>query len=126
MTDMRRKVIGVPLQKSITKTEQGFLIVRGYFTSDNKDEVGDIITRSATERAIPKYRQWGNIRYMHGPEPVGRVLRIGVEDGLDWNEVEICVIDPKAAFQVENGLLKALSVGILFTMKDVDFLEDGG
>ncbi len=122
----QRKVLGVPLQKGIEKTPEGFCKVRGFFTSDNKDEIGDIINRSATERALPRYRQWGNIRRMHAPDPVGRVLRIGTEDGLQWNEVEILVIDPKAAFEVENGLLKALSVGILFTYDDIDFLEDGG
>ena len=63
---------------------------------------------------------------MHAPDPVGRVLRIGAEDGLEWNEVEILVIDPKAAFEVENGLLKALSVGILVNPEMVDKMRDGG
>lgn len=120
-----RKVIGVPLEKAMA-ADDGNLLVRGKFTSDNKDEVGDIITRSATERAVPKYKRWGNIRRMHLPEPVGRVVRIGVEDGLDWNEVEIKVIDPKAKFEVEQGLLQALSVGILMAWEDIDVLEDGG
>ena len=60
--ELMKKVIGVPLQKSLEKDEKGFLKVRGYFTSDAQDEVGDIITKSATERAVPIYRQWGNIR----------------------------------------------------------------
>lgn len=122
----RRKVIGVPLHKSFTKSGDGTLVVRGFFTSDAKDEVGDVITRGATERAIPRYRQWGNIRRMHLPDPVGKVLRIGAEDGLAWNELEIKVIDPKAVFEVENGLLPALSVGILIKYDDIDFLDDGG
>lgn len=114
MPELRNKIIAVPIDKGIgEKTAKGTLITRGYFTSDQKDEVGDIITREATEKAIPKYRRWGNIRRMHLPEPVARVRRIGAEDGLAWNEVEIEVIDPKAIFEVENGLLQALSVGIL-------------
>lgn len=124
--ETRRKVIGVPLRKDLSKASDGTLLVHGYFTSDNRDEVGDIITRSATERAIPKYRQWGNIRYMHLPRPVAKVVRIGVEDGLEWNEVEIKVIDPQAVFEVENGLLAALSVGILVNFDDIDYLDDGG
>lgn len=125
--DLRRKVIGIPLQKSMTKDEAtGFLTVKGIFTSDNRDQVGDIITRSATERAVGAYREWGNIRRMHAPDPVATVLNIGTEDGLEWNEVEIQVIDPKAVFEVENGLLKALSVGILVDYDGIDFLEDGG
>jgi hypothetical protein len=124
--ELMKKVIGVPLQKDLGKDEKGFLTVRGFFTSDAQDEVGDIITKAATERAVPIYRQWGNIRRMHAPDPVGRVLRIGAEDGLAWNEVEILVIDPKAAFEVENGLLKALSVGILVNPEKVDRMHDGG
>jgi len=125
-TQPRTKFFGVSLQKDMTEGDDGTLLVRGFFTSDNKDETGDIITRSATERAIPKYRQWGNIRYMHQPRPVAVVTGIGVEDGLAWNEVEIKVIDPQAVFEVKNRLLKALSVGILIKYEDVDFLEDGG
>jgi hypothetical protein len=122
-TTTRQKFIGIPLQKAADGQSDGSVIVRGYFTSDNQDEVGDIITREATERAVPKYRQWGNIRFMHLPKPVARVLRIGTEDGLEWNEVEIKVIDPDAVFMVENGLLNALSVGILVDFKDFEPID---
>lgn len=124
--ETKHKVIGVPIQKSVEKTSKGTLVVRGFFTSDNKDEVGDIITRAATERAIPKYKQWSNIRLMHQPIPVGKVIRIGSTDGLEWNEIEIEVIEPAAVFMVENDLLSALSVGALIKMDDVDLMEDGG
>lgn len=121
------KNLAIPLNKEAEVTDDGFLLKRGIFTSDATDEVGDIITRSATERAVPKYRQWGNIRYMHQPKPVALVQRIGAEDGLEWNEVEIKIIDPNARFEVEQGLLKALSVGIYIkNFDDVTFTEDGG
>jgi hypothetical protein len=127
MTDLqvRQKYFGVPLQKAMPK-DDGTVLVRGFFTSDKKDEVGDLITRGATEKAIGKYRQWGNIRYMHLPRPVAKVVRIGSSDGLEWNEVEILVVDPQAVFEVEHGLLKALSVGIFFGMDDFEIDEDGG
>lgn len=102
------------------------LSVRGYFTSDQRDAVGDIITRDATIKAIPDYRQWGNIRYMHQPKPVGVVRAIGEEDGLEWNEVAFDITKPDVIEDVENGLLKALSVGILVDFKDIDQLQDGG
>jgi hypothetical protein len=121
------KHIGVPLEKSFDTQDDGSIVVRGYFTSDALDEVGDIITRDATEAAVPKYRQWGNIRYMHMPKPVAKVLQIGKEDGLKWNEVEIQVIDPEAIFQVKNGLLKALSVGIIIrSWDDIEIDEETG
>lgn len=128
MSDLtpRRKIIGVPLSKGIVKNNDGTLLVTGLFTSDRKDEVGDIITRAATERAIPKYKQWANVRYMHQPRPVGKITRIGASDGLRWNECEIHVIDPQAAFEVEMGLLQALSVGILINVDDLTMDSDGG
>jgi hypothetical protein len=126
------KNFGIPLiiknaEGQFTYNEKGQLIAKGFFTSDNKDEVGDIITRAATENAVPIYRQWGNIRYMHQPRPVAAVQRIGAEDGLEWNEVEIRVVDPDTKLQVEEGLLKALSVGIYIRNFDaIEFTEDGG
>ena len=75
------KYIGIPLEKSAERTYKGTLMVTGYFTSDSKDMHGDIITRGATERAFAAYRQWGNVRRMHAPDPVGKVRGIGVEDG---------------------------------------------
>jgi hypothetical protein len=122
----RKKIFSVPLSKEINRNEKGNVLVLGKFTSDNKDDWGDIITKGATERAIPKYRQWGNIRYMHLPRPVGKVSRIGTDDGLDWNEVEIEVIDPQAAFEVEAGLLQALSIGALIDIDSLEFDDDGG
>lgn len=121
------KHIAVPLEKSYDAQEDGTIIVNGFFTSDALDEVGDIITREATENAIPKYREWGNIRYMHQPKPVAKMLRIGTDDKLKWNEVEIHVIDPEAIFQVKNGLLKALSVGIwIRSWDDIEIDEETG
>jgi len=121
------KHLGIPLEKGFTTQEDGSILVRGFFTSDNIDEIGDIITQEATEKAIPKYRQWGNIRYMHMPKPVAKVINIGKDDGLDWNEVEIQVIDPEAVFQVKNGLLKALSVGIIIrSFDDIEIDEETG
>jgi len=121
-----KKFFGVPLSKGITKTDDGKVFVTGKFTTDEVDELGDTITRGATERAIPAYRQWGNIRYMHLPRPVGKVIRIGESDGLDWNEVEIKVVEAEAAQQVEEGLLPALSVGILVQWDDIEWDEVSG
>ncbi len=121
-----KKVFHIPLAKGFTKNSDGTISVTGKFTSDQRDEVGDIITRSATENAIPKYKQWGNIRYMHQPRPVGKVQAIGTEDGLEWNEVKIKVVDPGTIRDVEHELLPALSIGAMIRFEDIDFLEDGG
>ena len=125
---VQTKYFAAPLNKaSMTRSpDDGSLIVKGAFTSDRKDMLGDIITREATTKAIPAYKQWGNIRYMHQPKPVGKVTKIGEEDGLSWNEVEFKVMNKDAALEVEQGLLSALSVGILIDLDKVDFIEGGG
>ena len=122
------KYIGIPIEKGKEPrfTDDGYPIANGFFTSDNKDAMGDIITRGATERAIDEYRQWGNIRYMHQPKPVGKVIGIGKADGLKWNEVEFKIVDKDAQFEVEQGLLSALSIGAVIKWEDIELLEDGG
>lgn len=122
------KYIGIPIEKGKEPrfTDDGFPIAKGFFTSDNKDAMGDIITKDATERAIDAYRQWGNIRYMHQPKPVGKVIGIGKADGLKWNEVEFKIVDKDTQFEVDQGLLSALSVGIVIQWDDIELMEDGG
>lgn len=125
MTNFRQKYLGLSINKAASRSEDGTLLVKGFFTSDNVDQVGDLITRKATEDALKMYRQWGNVRYMHQPRPVGKVVRSGERDGLAWNEVEIKVIDPQAVFEVESGLLSALSVGIYVDLGDITVRQDG-
>jgi len=120
------KVYGVPVEKVAMAPEGGSVVMRGFFTSDAVDMTGDTITRSATKKAIGTYRRWANLRLMHQPMPVGKVLRIGEEDGLAWNELELEVIDPQAIFMVERGLVTALSVGILVNMDAVEINKDTG
>ena len=120
------KFIGIPLAKGFDHDSEGHLVARGFFTSDKVDALGDIITKEATERAVDAYRQWGNIRYMHQPRPVGKVVGIGKADGLKWNEVEFKVVDKDAAYEVEQGLLSAMSVGILVNWDDIELMEEGG
>lgn len=88
-------------------------IVRGFFTSDNRDKVGDIITREATEKAVAKWKRIGNVRMQHNAyEPIGKVTKIGPPD-LQWNEMEFRVVDPKAQLLIREGVLSGLSVGII-------------
>ena len=106
------------------------LEIKAKFTDETQDSHGDIITRSATERALPDYREWRNIRYMHQPKAVGLAKHIGTDDGADlnWNEVIIKLVDKDTIHQVQEGVLKGLSVGILFNPwddKSCEMTEEG-
>jgi hypothetical protein len=100
--------------------DSGDLFVRGFFTSDEQDEVGDIITKEATDKAIERWRQWGNIRTMHS-FPSGRVAKIGEADGLAWNELITIPVDENTRKLIEGGVLKAYSVGIIPRVYDFNY-----
>jgi hypothetical protein len=95
------------------------LKVRGFFTDDKIDEVGDIITKEATVDAVERWRQWGNIRTMHD-FPSGRVESIGKGDGLAWNEIVTVPVDEQTQRLIEGDVLKAYSVGIIPTKYELN------
>ena len=124
--EFRTLTLFADAQLSIGETRQdGSVIVRGYFTTEKPAVGGVVITKSATEKAVIAYKQWGNIRFMHEARPVGRVLRIGTVDGLEWNEVEALIVDEEAIKLLKQNVLKAFSVGIFFYLDDVDFDDEG-
>jgi len=89
----------------------GAELAKYYFTSDRRDEMEMTITRPATEDAIPRWK-WRNIRKMHQPEPIGKAIKIGEADGLEWNQMIARIVDPQSALLVREGVLGAASVGI--------------
>jgi len=109
---VRYKSYGQMKVKGIDEGGDGEMRVLGFFTDDNEDELGDIITKEATEKAVEKWRKWGNIRTMH-QYPSGRVERVGSGDGLAWNEIETVPVDEQTQKLIDGGVLKAYSVGII-------------
>jgi hypothetical protein len=56
----------------ITKVDKEKRTVSGFATLDNIDRHGDIVTAEASEKAFARFR--GNLREMHAPIAVGKVL----------------------------------------------------
>jgi hypothetical protein len=83
-------------------------IVSGYFTDDNVDYVGHIISKDATEKALVDYEKWGNIRDMHD-NPVATVVEIGKQA---WNHLSVKVLDDDVWKRIKAGIYKGFSVGI--------------
>lgn len=101
----------------------GTPVVRYAFTSDKMDEGGDIITRKATEKAVKDWRQWRNIRLQHNPDrPIGKAIKIGEEDGLEWNQMDVRVDDPSVLPLVmgDDPVLGGASVGIIVNEFEVN------
>jgi len=111
--------------KSVYKSMDGILsederIVGGFFTDDLVDEYGHMISREAMEKAIEEYKEWMNIRDMHG-RPVGKAIRVG---GEPWNYIEAQIMDDEVWDLVMKGVYNGFSVGILVTDFRLVDLED--
>ena len=65
----------------IAKVDKEKRTVSGFATLDNVDRHGDIVTADASERAFARFR--GNLREMHAPIAIGKVLSFHPEDYFD-------------------------------------------
>lgn len=84
-------------------------IVRGYFTTDKVDFYGHQILKNASVAAMTNYLPWANVRNMHLPEPVARVVEY---DSInEWNHMGAKVIDDTAWNRVVNRLYNGFSIG---------------
>ena len=71
----------VRLSFPITKVNKEKRTVSGFATLDNIDRHGDIVTAEASEKAFERFR--GNLREMHAPIAIGKVLSFHPEEYFD-------------------------------------------
>jgi hypothetical protein len=71
----------VRLSMPLTKVDQGRRIVSGFASLDNLDKQNDIVTTEASMAAFAKFR--GNIREMHQPSAVGKMVSFKEEKYFD-------------------------------------------
>ena len=64
-----------------SKVDKEKRTVSGFATLDNIDRHGDVVTSEASEKAFARFR--GNLREMHAPIAVGKVLSFHPEDFYD-------------------------------------------
>ena len=65
----------------ITKVNKEKRTVSGFASLDNIDHHGDVVTAEASKRAFENFR--GNIREMHGPSAVGKMLSFKEDSFFD-------------------------------------------
>lgn len=119
-----KNMSGAFVGKSVDEAT-GQALLRYVFTSDKLDEVGDIITKAATEEATERWREWRNIRFQHDPNrPIGKAVRIGKSDGIEWNEMDVRIDDPSVLPLTagDDPVLGAASVGII--VRDYEVNDD--
>jgi len=71
----------VRLSMPLTKVDEGRRIVSGFASLDNLDKQDDIVTTEASMDAFAKFR--GNIREMHQPSAVGKMISFKEEKYFD-------------------------------------------
>lgn len=94
-------------------------IVVGFATLDNIDQTGDIVTAEASMKAFSSFR--GNIRLMHLPEPVGKVIDyrpafyIDPDSGNQYSGIQVTARISKAAdnawIMCQDGTISGFSIG---------------
>jgi len=96
-------------------------VVVGYASSERIDGQNDIVDSEALQQALDDYMQWANLREMHQPKAVGKVLqatpvkgKIRLSDGTVLvNPLRIIakIVDEDAWQKVKSGILKGFSIG---------------
>lgn len=107
------------LSMPIAKVDKERRIVSGFATLDNIDQHGDIVSSEASTKAFERFR--GNIREMHQPLAVGKMVSFRKEtlfdksSGKEHNGVFVNVYVSKGAQdtweKVLDGTLSGFSIG---------------
>lgn len=115
-------------------TDESQRLVIGFATLDNIDQTGDIVTAAASIKAFSNFR--GNIRLMHEPEPVGKVVDfqpavyIDEQTGEQYNGIQVTAKISKAAektwIMCQDGTISGFSIGGRVTKTSVQYDERTG
>jgi len=116
----------------IAKVDKERRIVSGFATLDNIDQHGDIVSSEASTKAFERFR--GNIREMHQPLAVGKMVSFRKEtlfdkaSGKEHNGVFVNVYVSKGAQdtweKVLDGTLSGFSIGGNVKEAKNEFIEE--
>ena len=109
----------ITLSVPFTKVNREKRTVSGFATLDNVDQTGDVVTSEASMKAFENFR--GNLREMHKPVAVGKIVSFKPETYYDpaskefYNGVYVDAYISKGAQdtweKVLDGTLAGFSIG---------------
>ena len=124
--------INVPIDPNEQDASQRLVV--GFATLDNVDQTGDIVTAEASLKAFDSFR--GNIRLMHLPEPVGKVIDyqpavyFDEVTGKQYNGIQVTARISKAAdnawIMCNDGTISGFSIGGRVTRTSKQYDESAG
>lgn len=122
----------IRLSMPINKVDKERRIVSGFATLDNLDKQGDVVPAEASVRAFETFR--GNIREMHQPKAVGKIVSFKEDKYFDpqskkfYNGIYVSAYVSKGAQdtweKVLDGTLTGFSIGGV--IKDTEDVYDEG
>ena len=124
----------VRLAMPLTKIDEEKRQVSGFASLDNPDSHDDIVLAEASQRAFSRFR--GNIREMHQPIAVGRMVEFKEDEYYDPNDkkfykgIYVTVKVSKGAQdtweKVLDGTLTGFSIGGNVLDQESQFVKDAG
>lgn len=126
------------LDLPITKIDKENRLVSGFATLDNLDKHKDIVTADASAKAFKRFEERGNIREMHMPVAVGKMVQFEErslveksDDGEDvtYKGIYVTARVSKGAQstweKVLDGTLSGFSIGAVVTEKEESVDDEG-
>ena len=101
----------VRLSMPLTKVDKERRIVSGFASLDNLDKQDDIVTSEASMDAFARFR--GNIREMHQPSAVGKMVSFKEDKYFDPETKKVLgvgIVGPSAGDIISEGVL-AIEMG---------------
>ncbi|XAO35221.1 capsid maturation protease [Streptomyces phage Francob] len=124
----------VRLMMPLSKVDEENRLVSGWASLDNADSQGDIVLKEANQRAFSRFR--GNIREMHQPIAVGRMVDFKEDSYFDqetqkfYNGIFVTVYVSKGAQdtweKVLDGTLQGFSIGGAIIDSETQWVKDAG
>jgi|ERR1044072_5211717 hypothetical protein len=123
----------VRLSMPLTKIDEAKRLVHGFASLDNADSQDDIVLAEASQRAFSRFR--GNIREMHQPIAVGRMVDFREEEFIDssgevFKGIFVTVHVSRGAEdtwqKVLDGTLSGFSIGGNIIDSESQFVKDAG
>jgi Putative phage serine protease XkdF len=117
----------------ISKVNKEKRTVSGFASLDNVDRHGDVVTAEANKKAFERFR--GNIREMHGPSAVGKMLKFKEDNFFDpetnkkYNGIYVTAYISKGAQdaweKVLDGTYSGFSIGGNINSAKMEKADDG-
>ena len=124
----------VRLSMPLSKVDKENRLVSGWASLDNADSQGDVVLKEANAKAFSRFR--GNIREMHQPIAVGRMVDFKEDSYFDpetqkfYNGIYVTVYVSKGAQdtweKVLDGTLQGFSIGGSILDSETQWVKDAG